>query len=459
MEINCAHAVMLAEQAIIQPDEAAVILRALNVVRAHPDRIERHQQQEDLYLMVEAAIIEEAGSVGGLLHIGRSRNDITATMTRMVARTAVDDVRQDLLALIRDLVALAGVHVDTIMPGYTHLRPAQPTTFGHYLTGIASALARDCDRLEQARRRVNECPMGAAAFAGTSFPVNRGRTAELLGFDRPMPHTLDAVASRDYVLELLGDLSTLATTQGRLAQDLYIWSSTEFGFVTLGAGVTGISSIMPQKRNPVVLERCRAKVAHVIAALADAHLATKGTGFTHSQDISIDSVAPLWTAVEEVRGMLAVLRAVVTSLAVDTDRMTARSPEGFALATEVADELVRTRGVPFRTAHTIVSRAVDRAAAAPSVPFSAHVSEAAREVTGSSLDVPDEELGMWLNAVRSVRQKRGGGTPAPQEVRKVLSDLEAWGRQAAQTVLTDVNGIRTTSNGLDETVRRLRGGE
>jgi argininosuccinate lyase len=139
--------------------------------------------------------------------------------------------------------------------------------------------------------------------------------------------------------------------------------------------------------------------------------------------------------------------------------MTARSPEGFALATEVADELVRTRGVPFRTAHTIVSRAVDRAAAAPSVPFSSHVSEAAREITGSSLDVPDEELGMWLNAARSVRQKRGGGTPAPQEVRKVLSDLEAWGRQAAQTVLTDVNGIRTTSNGLDETVRRLRGGE
>lgn len=441
MDINRAHVVMLWEQAIVSADDAGVLLRAIDTVRQDPARAQAHPFAEDLYFAVESAIIAEAGDrVGGQLHIGRSRNDISATMTRMALRDAGNGVDASLLGLIGDLLDLASLHAETIMPGYTHLRPGQPTTLGHYLTGLVSVLQRDWSRLSQALARADECPMGAAAFAGTRFPLNRQRVADLLGFSRPVSHTLDAVASRDYVLEMLACLSILTTTLARFVQDLYVWSTIEFGFVSLSPAITGSSSIMPQKRNPNVLERCRAKAAHVAAAVVDATIATKGTGFMHCQDVSVDSVAPFWMAAAETRAMLDVTREVVQTLDVDVERLRARSTAGFTLATEIADALVRLRGIPFRTAHTVVSRMVgDRQPDEVGPGLAARLNAVAVELLGHSLDITEDDVRGWMDPVASVREKRDTGSPAPEAVRAMVTDLTAWHRQA-QDVHRDLTG-------------------
>lgn len=448
MDINRAHALMLFEQGLLVAHDARVLLQAIDVVSQDPTRAQPRLPMQDLYYAVESSIIAEAGErIGGNLHIGRSRNDITATMTRLVLRDTGSDLTAALLEFLGSLLELAAAHINTIMPGYTHLRPGQPTTLGHYLTGLVSALRRDWSRLSQALERADECPMGAAAFAGTRFALNRTRVAELLGFKRPVSHTLDAVASRDYVLEMLACLSILATTVSRFVQDLYIWSTIEFGFVVLSPAITGGSSVMPQKRNPDVLERCRAKAAHVAAAAIEAIIASKGTGFMHCQDISIDSVSPLWIAATETRAMLAVTNEVVRTLTVDVARLRDRSTAGFTLATEIADALVRLRRLPFRTAHRVVSQVMGREQRDDiGSGLATRLNAAAAELLGHGLDITEEEVLEWTDPVASVNEKRDSGAPAPQSVRAMLAELTTWHQQARNAHhnrITEVERTRT----------------
>jgi argininosuccinate lyase len=425
MEINAAHVVMLAERGLVSSREGRTLLRAIAAVGSNAELIDAHADREDLYLMVEAAIIASAGAdAGGQLHIGRSRNDLTATMTRMAAREQAWLIQERLLAFIGQLTDLAAAHAGTIMAGYTHLRPAQPTTLGHYLTGVAYALRRDYHRLADAIERCDECPLGAAAFAGTGFTIDRQRTASLLGFTRPTAHTHDAVASRDGILELIAALALLAAMLARLTQDLYVWSTVEFGFLVLDPAIAGGSSIMPQKQNPNVLERVRGRAAHAAAALLDALMATKGTGFMHCQDISVDSVAPYWDAAAQVEGMLAVLAQVLAAVHVDVRRLRERSTVGFTMATEVADALVRARGIPFRTAHGIVNRVVQVSGGPDVGELVRRLSEEAAAV-GYHVVLTEGEVRSSLDPTAAVARRRAGG-PAPDEVLGMVEELRTW---------------------------------
>ena len=440
LDINCAHVVMLRERGLVASDAARALLDANEGIRLDPGRLDAHPEREDLYFTVEAAIASSAGEeAGGQLHIGRSRNDITATMTRMVVRD--DDARLGrlLLDVIRALVTLAAGHARTLMPGYTHLRPGQPTTFGHYLTGVAWALRRDYQRLADGRRRADECPMGAAAFAGTGFDIDRERVAALLGFARPVPHTQDAVASRDSVLELLAGLALTASTLARWIEDWYVWSTLEFGFLLLDPVIAGGSSIMPQKQNPNALERTRAKAAHVAAALLDALFATKGTGFTHAQDISVESVAPFWVAAGEMEAMLDVSCQLVRCVRVNSARMRERATSGFTMATEITDELVRTRRVPFRAAHGIVARAVRETADGDQPALLARLNAVGAEL-GRPLQVTEAEIHGWMDPEAAIARRHSGG-PSPEEVARLLGDLRQW--------------IQTAEDELEQIRRRL----
>ncbi len=454
MDINVAHVVMLREQELLAPESAAALLQAIARVRQDPARVTAHSDREDLYFAVEAAITDLAGEdAGGQMHIGRSRNDIAATMTRMVVREEAERVQGLLLGLIGTLLTLAAGHARTVMPGYTHLRPAQPTTLGHYLTGLAWALRRDFCRLADARRRANESPMGAAAFAGTGFAVDRIRVAALLGFARPVAHTQDAVASRDTVLELLAGFALLAATVARLLEDLYVWSTLEFGFVTLDPTITGGSSIMPQKQNPNVLERTRAKAAHAAAALFDALTATKGTGFMHCQDISVESVAPFWQAVQEVAVMLEVTGQVVRTMRVNVARLRERATAGFTMATEVADGLVRTRGIPFRTAHGIVARAGRDVSEDDLAGLVTRLNAHGAEV-GRSLHLTADEVRAWMDPDAALARRRAGG-PAPEGVARQVDELSAWARGAAEELDRDRRDQAAAAAAREEAARRI----
>jgi argininosuccinate lyase len=457
LDINCAHVVMLHERRLLADAGTRALLEANEWIRQDPLRLDAHPGREDLYLTVEAAITSAAGEeAGGQLHIGRSRNDITATMTRMVVRDDAVRLGRLLLDFIGALVTLAAEHARTLMPGYTHLRPGQPTTFGHYLTGVAWALRRDSERLAAARRRADECPMGAAAFAGTGFAIDRERVAALLGFARPVPHTQDAVASRDGVLELLAGLALTASTVARWIEDWYVWSTLEFGFLTLDPAITGGSSIMPQKQNPNVLERIRGKSAHTAAAFVDAILATKGTGFTHSQDISVESVAPFWAAARDMEAMLEVSAELLGSVRVNVSCMRERASSGFAMATEIADALVRTRGVPFRTAHGIVARVVRETVEGDLPVLMGHLNAVGAEL-GRPLQVTESELRAWVDPETAVARRHSGG-PSPEAVVRLQGDLRRWIQTAEDELEQDRHRIVAATAAREQAVQRILAG-
>ena len=285
-------------------------------------------------------------------------------MTRMAARNELSSLIDTLSELRGVLLGLAEEHVDTVMPGYTHLQPAQPTTLGHYLASVSLALERDADRLLEVHPRLNLNPLGACAFAGTGFPIDREMTARLLGFDGAVASTLDAVASRDYVPEILSALAATGVTLSRLAQDLYLWCSDEWATVEVADEVAITSSIMPQKKNPITLEHIKAGAAHLTGALVASLTVQKSVNFMHCMDMSHETVTPLWEAMAHAEGMIHLTRRTVSGLQVDGGLMARRAAEDFSTATELADSLVRDNDLPFRVAHGIVANVVSRGAGA-----------------------------------------------------------------------------------------------
>ena len=414
-----AHAKMLGACGIISAREAEEIIVGLDAVREEIKlgRFEFRREYEDIHMAVEARLKELIGPVAGKLHTARSRNDQVATDFRLYIRGAIDHLDGQLLSLQRALARKAAEHADTIMPGFTHMQTAQPVSFGHHCLAYVEMLARDRGRLADARKRVNELPLGAAALAGTSFPIDREMTAAELGFARPMANSLDAVSARDFVLETLAASAICATHLSRLAEEIVIWFSASFGFIALSDRFTTGSSIMPQKRNPDAAELIRAKAGRISGAFVSLLMVMKGLPLAYSKDMQEDKEAA-FLAIDALTLGLAAMTGMVEDMEPNLENMRAAAAQGFSTATDLADWLVRCAGLPFREAHHVTGRIV-KAAENAGLDL-AHVPLDTMRKIEPRIDASVFEV---LKIDKSVESRRSFGGTAPQNVRAAA---EIW---------------------------------
>ena len=362
IEGSIAHVTMLAEQGIVTRADADAITEGLGRVRAEIEEgtFPFDRALEDIHMNIEARLAAMIGPAAGRLHTARSRNDQVATDLRLWLRAALDGADEACQGLQTALIDRAEEHAATVMPGFTHLQVAQPVSFGHHLLAFVEMIGRDRGRLADCRRRLNESPLGAAALAGTSFPIDRAMTAELLGFDRPAANSIDAVSDRDFVVEALSAAALIAMHLSRLAEELVLWSSAQFGFIALSDRFSTGSSIMPQKRNPDAAELVRGKSGRIVGALIALLIVMKGLALTYSKDMQEDK-EPLFDAFDSLALCLAASTGMVRDMTVRVDAMARAADAGHATATDLADWLVQEAGVPFREAHAITGRIVKQA--------------------------------------------------------------------------------------------------
>jgi argininosuccinate lyase len=353
---------MLAAAGIISTADEAAIQDGLTRIEAElkAGAFPFRDEFEDIHMNVEARLAELIGEAAGRLHTARSRNDQVALDFRLWTRAACDDAIVALRDLQRALIAKAEAHAETLMPGFTHLQSAQPVSFGHHLMAYVEMLGRDASRFTDARTRLNECPLGAAALAGTSFPIDREMTARNLGFERPTANSLDSVSDRDFALEALAAATIAAGHLSRLAEEIVLWMTPQFGFIALSDAFTTGSSIMPQKRNPDAAELVRAKTGRILGAFTALTVVMKGLPLAYGKDMQEDK-APTFEAFDALALSLAAMTGMIGDLSVNTAAMAAAAAAGHATATDLADWLVRELGLPFREAHHIVGAAVKRA--------------------------------------------------------------------------------------------------
>lgn len=426
--LNEAHAVMLAERGLIPGEIARDLLRGIATIRAEgPGAISLDPQFEDSYFAFENRLGEVIGkATAGWLHIGRSRNDIGSTLDRMAAREVCLDLLAEMAATRRACLEAAARHVTTVMPGYTHLQPAQPITFGYYLANVARGMEREYDRLAAVFDRADACALGMAALAGTSFPIDRPAVADMLGFSRLASPGLDAVASRDFVTEMLWAVTSAQVLFSRVAQDFYAFTTWEFGTLSFPDRVAGTSSIMPQKKNMLPLEYFRAEAGRSIGALAGALSAVKGSNYSIGLDSVREGVTDAWPTFERFRAALPLLRLIFETATPNAERLLARCSENFSTATDLADGLVRDFAISFRDAHHIVGRAVQMVIATGG---NAHdltvevLNAAALEEVGRSFDLAEDKLRSWMDPVQAVAARKVPGGTAPEAVDVLLADM------------------------------------
>ncbi len=360
-----AHAAMLAATGIISDKDAEAIREGLLTVLSEIDGgdFAFSTALEDIHMNVEARLKEIIGEPAGRLHTARSRNDQVATDFRLWVRDQLDAAEASLVPLMRACLAQAENGVDWVMPGFTHLQVAQPVTWGHHMMAYVEMFGRDLSRVRDARKRMNECPLGTAALAGTSFPIDREMTAEALGFDRPSANSLDAVSDRDFALEFLNVASISAMHLSRLAEELVIWSSAQFRFVALSDRFSTGSSIMPQKKNPDAAELIRAKIGRIFGANVALMTVMKGLPLTYSKDMQEDK-EQVFDAADHWMLAMAAMEGMVRDMTPNRDALEAAAGTGFSTATDLADWLVRVLGMPFRDAHHVTGSLVAMAEAA-----------------------------------------------------------------------------------------------
>jgi argininosuccinate lyase len=409
---SLAHAAMLARVGIIPAEDEQAIRSGLEQIA---EEIEAGcfpftAALEDIHMNIEARLTERIGEAGKRLHTARSRNDQVATDFRLWVRDAIDGLDAQIVAVMRTLARRAAEHAAAPMPGFTHLQTAQPITFGHHLLAYVEMLARDRGRLHDARTRLNECPLGSAALAGTCFPIDRGMTARALGFDRPTANSLDAVSDRDFALEFLSAAAICAMHLSRFAEEIVIWCSAPFRFVALSDAFTTGSSIMPQKRNPDAAELVRAKGGRVTGALVSLLQVMKGLPLAYAKDMQEDK-EPVFDAAAALSLSLAAIGGMAADMTPDLARMREMAGAGYATATDLANWLVRVRHLPFRTAHHVTGRLVARAEAR------------GVDLAGLSLeDMQAEEPGITadvfavLSVDASLASRTSQGGPAPANV-------------------------------------------
>lgn len=428
--VNKAHVLMLHERGILAPAVTAPLARAIrNLEAAGPAGFTLDAGREDAYFNYEARLIEVVGAdVGGRVHVARSRNDLYATIDRLRARDAALAVSEAMLGLRAALLEAAARHRDVLMPGYTHMQPAQPITFGWYLAGVAQAVERDQRRLAEAWPRLNRSPLGAGALAGTSFPIDRAATAAALGFDGPMPHAQDAVGTRDFLAEMLATLSLAAISWGRMAQDFYIMVTNEFATLDFPDRVAQTSSMMPQKRNMTALEHLKSTAAVVLGAQVSGIAAMRGASGSLVLDACRDGFHWAWQAFEEARRAMAIATVVETHATPRPERMRELVRGNFATATDLADTLVREAGLPFREAHHLVG-AVVRAAMARGLTAdridAALIAEEAQALLGHPVVLSEESVRRAVDPAVVAESRAGTGGPASADMTAMLADLGA----------------------------------
>ena len=354
-----AHSDMLAAQGIITAEDRDAIHAGLDEIKAEIDggTFPWSEELEDIHLNIEARLKDKIGEAGGRLHTGRSRNDQVATDFRLWVRDHVVLFQNQITALITELVKQADAHADVIMPGFTHLQSAQPVTFGHHMLAYAEMFARDRSRFEDCHARLNESPLGAAALAGTPYPIDRDMTAKALGFERPMANSLDAVSARDFALEALSAATICATHLSRLSEEIVIWTSAQFRFISLTDAFTTGSSIMPQKRNPDAAELVRAKVGRIMGALTSLTIVIKGLPLAYSKDMQEDK-EPVFDAFDALELGLAAMAGMVADMTPNKEILANAAGAAFSTATDLADWLVMNLNMPFRDAHHVTGTIV-----------------------------------------------------------------------------------------------------
>jgi argininosuccinate lyase len=421
VEGSIAHARMLGKQGIISGEDADKIVEGLRGILADIEagKIEFSTDNEDIHMNIEAILTQRIGDAGKRLHTARSRNDQVAVDFRLYLKRQIADIRGELLDFERVLVKQARRHTDTVMPGYTHLQRAQPITFAQHLLAYAFMLKRDVTRLEDCAERMDECPLGSGALAGTTYPIDRFATAEALGFKRPTDNSLDGVSDRDYALEFLSDISILMMHLSRFAEETILWCSWEFRFVTLDDAYSTGSSIMPQKKNPDVSELVRGKTGRVYGDLMSLLAAMKSLPLAYNKDMQEDK-EPVFDAVDTVRMCVPVFAAMIDTMTVNKENMRAAAGRGFINATDCADYLTK-KGMPFRDAYTVVGNLVYYC-----------------QESGKTLEeIPIDELKMAsplfdsdvydaLNMENCVQTRRSFGGPAREETKRQIGEIEKF---------------------------------
>ena len=413
-----AHCAMLVAQKILSSEDGAAISAGLDQIRSEIEGgiLVFSVEHEDIHMNIEARLAELIGPVAGRLHTARSRNDQVATDLRLWLRGAIDRLDPAMRDFQAALIDGAELEAATVMPGYTHLQIAQPVTLGHHLMAYVEMVGRDRGRLADCRRRLNESPLGAAALAGTSFPIDRFSTAAALGFDRPAANSLDAVSDRDFAIEFLGAAAIAGMHLSRFAEEIVIWSSNEFGFITLSDAFTTGSSIMPQKRNPDAAELVRAKTGRLNGSLVALLTVMKGLPLAYGKDMQEDKV-PVFEALGALELCLAAMTGMVRDMRPDRQRLRLAAEHGFATATDLADWLVQVAGLPFRQAHhatgMIVKRAEALGCSLAELPL-AELQAAEPAVTSAVYDI--------LDAGRSVAGRTSFGGAAPERVRAAVAE-------------------------------------
>ena len=408
-----AHVAMLADQGIVEGEDAQAITEGLTRIAAEYEAngVPVNLDLEDIHMVTESRLADLIGPTAGRLHTARSRNDQVATDFRLWVRDAIDEVEAGLDALQQALLTRAEEHADAVMPGFTHLQSAQPVTLGHHLMAYFEMIRRDRSRFADARARLNECPLGAAALAGTGFPIDRHATAAALGFAKPTDNSLDSVSDRDFALDYLMAATQCSLHLSRLAEEFIIWASQPFGFVKLPDAYSTGSSIMPQKRNPDAAELVRGHAGRIMGCMTALCVTMKGLPLAYSKDMQ-DDKPPVFEAHDLLGLSIAAMTGMIETVTFRTDRMRALAESGFATATDLADWLVREANVPFREAHHITGRAV-AAAESAGTPLADLPIEALKAIDARI----DERIYAVLTVDASVASRKSHGGTAPDQVR------------------------------------------
>ncbi|MBE6851717.1 MAG: argininosuccinate lyase [Ruminococcus sp.] len=415
---SIAHATMLGDCGVIEKSESVAIIEGLREILAdlQEGRLMFDPNAEDIHMFVEAELTKRLGSTGKRLHTARSRNDQVALDIRLYLRDEIAEIKALVLELAETLCSMAEKHTETIMPGYTHLQRAQPITYAHHLLAYAQMLARDLERLDDTAKRMNECPLGSGALAGTTYPINRQQTAQLLGFDRPVANSLDGVSDRDFCVELACALSLLMTHLSRFSEEIILWCSWEFKFIELDDAYATGSSIMPQKKNPDVTELIRGKTGRVVGDLMTLLSMLKGLPLAYNKDMQEDKEA-IFDAIDNVKLCVKTFTPMLATMRVLKDNMRKAAAKGFINATDCADYLVK-KGMPFRDAYkitgTLVARCIAEELTLETLPLDAY-----KEMT----DLFTEDVYDAISLDTCVKERSSEGGPSPKAVSVQLAQL------------------------------------
>jgi len=448
--IHRAHTVMLCEEDIIKPEEARAIIKGIKEVEKEASGDSKLVN----YMSTETALIKKIGEVGGKMHIGRSRNDLAHTKRRLYYRDQLNRVIKAVIEYRKKLIKSAEANTDTIMPGYTHWRQAQPITLGHYIMGHVEAASRTVERLEDVYKRTNLSPLGGAAFAGTGWSVNRIRTMEFLGCDGLVENTHDGVASMDYYMEFASAIAIHISNLSRLSEDIQVWSSDEFKFIDLDEAYAGTSSIMPQKKNPIILEQTRSYASESIGAVTTIFTSMKGMPYTNTSDRAMLEPHMIDTAVGSSNAMA----GVVYTMKPMKENMRKHLRSGFSTMTEVADALVRLFDLSFRQAHDIIAHvtveALNQQLMAEEI-TSEMISKAAETVIGKPLMIPEDELKQALDPELNVKRRNGIGMPAPDSVKAMIKTQKTRVNEEEKRLKSRLEKLEQAKNKLIKAENKL----